>query len=85
MPFVVLAQEILSIVATVRGPYDNVNVFATRRTAAVPEGYWGLMIEFDQDDRAVYTVVEDAVGFRPANPREVSLVQSGCGLPPSLL
>jgi hypothetical protein len=61
MPLIVLAHEIPSIVATARGAYDNVNVFATRRTATVPGSYRGLAIEFDWDDRAVCPIVDHAV------------------------
>src|SRR5215208_6078514 len=59
---VVLPQEVLAVVVAVGGAGDCVDVLAGRGAAAVAEGDRLLVVELDQDDRAVDAVVEDAAG-----------------------
>jgi hypothetical protein len=72
----VLPQQVFSVVVPVRGADHGVDVLAVRRARVlgeVPQVRGGLVVELDQDDRAVDPVVEDAVVGRPADPGEVGL------------
>ena len=53
------------------------DVLADRRAALdqVPDAHGPLVVELDQDDRAVDAVVEDRVVARAADPGETGLVE----------
>ena len=60
---VVLAEQVLAVVVAVGRAHDAVNVLARRHVAVLGESReigGSLVIEFDQDHRAVDAVVEDA-------------------------
>ena len=71
---VVLPQQVLAIIVAIRRPYDDVNVapvvlFVLRKCLA------GLMIEFDDEYRAVNAVVKNAIHFYAASPREIGIAK----------
>ena len=71
---VVLAQEILAVVVAVRRTYYGVDVLPGRPIDS-RQCDGRLVIELDQNDRAVDSIVENAVGPVLADPAEVSLVE----------
>src|SRR5215510_3217796 len=84
MLLVMLPEQVLAVIVTVRSPDDGVDVLPIHlprvgSEAAQPDGQ--LMIEFDQNHRALDAVIEDIVRPRPAYPGEVSLLD----LPPDLV
>src|SRR5215813_3130360 len=70
---VVLSEQILAVVVAVGRADDRVDMIA--RGLVVVERDAALVIELDQDDRAVDAVVVDAVLRHAADPREAGLVQ----------
>src|SRR2546428_14045204 len=70
---VMLAKEIFAVVVAVRRANDGMNV--ATGGLVVGERDPGLVVELDQDDRAVDAVVEDAVLLAAAHPGEVGLLQ----------
>ena len=58
------------------------NVLANGRTAfdEMPDADGPLVVELDQDDRAVDAVVEDRVVAGAANPGEVGVIEMGLDL-----
>src|SRR5262245_16991453 len=70
---VVLPEQILAVVVAVGGADDRVDVIARR--LVVVERNTALVIELDQDDRAVDAVVEHAVVRDTADPGEARLVE----------
>src|SRR5438445_7475346 len=70
---VVLAQQILAVVVAVRRADHRVDVLTRGRI--VVERHPALVIELDQDDRAVDAIVEDAVLLDAADPGEARLGQ----------
>ena len=73
---VVLAEEVGAIVVAVRGADHGVDVVAGGSFGAA-ERDRALVVEFDEDDRAVDAVVKDAVGFGGADPAEGGSVEVG--------
>ena len=71
--FVVLAQEICPIVVTVWGSDDSMRVEPLR--FVVVEKYTWVMIELDEQDRALDLVKEGLVIVECADPGEVRLVE----------
>ena len=74
MLLVVLAQQILAVVVAVRRPHDRVDVNAAGHFRPGQRDR-RLMIELDQDHRAVDPVVEDGIAPRGADPGEVRGVE----------
>ena len=72
--FVVLFQQVFAVVVAVGCSDDCVDVVASWCSRPF-EGDWALVVEFDQHDRAVNSVIEDAVFARSADPCEVGFVQ----------
>ena len=71
-----LPQQILAVIVAVRRPDDGVDVLLVRarRGGEVAEVGRVLMVELDQDHRAVDAVIEDAAGIGFADPREVGAI-----------
>src|SRR5688572_14152296 len=70
---VMLPQEILAVVVSVRRAHDDVNVLAVGDVwvcRQVPEVRRPLMVELDEEHGAVNPVVEDAVRRTAADPGE---------------
>ena len=70
---IVLAQKIFAVVVAVRCAHDDMDMvavmfFELRKRLA------RLVIEFDDDDRAMNAVIEDAVLFDAAAPGEMGLM-----------
>ena len=76
MLLVVLAEEVGAVVIAVGGADHGVDVVTGGRVGAA-EGDRALMVEFDEDDRAVDAVVKDAVWFGGADPAEGGSVEVG--------
>lgn len=70
----VLFQEILAIVIAVWGADGRVNVLAGGG-ATPTKGYGALMIELNENNRAVDAVVEDRFFIHLTNPGEAGAVQ----------
>ena len=69
---VMLAQQILAIVVAVGGAYDYVDVILVR-LYVLAESNAPLVIELDDDDRALDAVIEDAVVFHASHPAKISV------------
>ena len=72
---VVLAKEVGAVVAAVRGAHDGVHVMSAGHL--VVEHHAGMMVELDEDHRAVHPVVERRLVVEAAVPREPCLVEVG--------
>jgi hypothetical protein len=57
---IVLAQKVLAVVVAVGRAHDDVDVVAVV-IFELREGLACLVVEFDQEDRAVHAVIKDAV------------------------
>ena len=82
---VVLAEQILAVVVAVRGAHHGVDVLTVRRFGIcrkVAQADRLLMIEFNQNHRAVDAVVEDTVRFNAPNPGKPGIAR-GAGEPRS--
>jgi hypothetical protein len=76
MPLVVLSKQVLAVVVPVGGPHDAVDVLPRSLPPIHPRHVdGGLVVELDEDHRALNPVVEDAVRLRLSDPGEVRLVQ----------
>lgn len=69
---VMLTQEIFTIVITIRGANNDMNVVPVR-LLVLRERLAPLVIELNDDDRAMDTVVKHAVFFDVAHPGKVGL------------
>ena len=69
---VMLAQKVLAIVVAVRGAYDDVDVIPVR-LYILAECNAPLVIELDDDYRALDAVVKDAIVFHASHPAKISL------------
>jgi len=69
MLLVVLAEEVGAIVVAVRGADHGVDVVAGGSFGAAQRDR-ALVVEFDEDDRALDAIIEDAVRFGGADPAE---------------
>jgi len=67
-----LAQEIFAVVVTIGSANDDVNVVPVR-LLVLRERLAPLVVELNDDDRAMDTVVKDAVFFGVAHPGKVCL------------
>jgi hypothetical protein len=68
-----MRNRLLAVVVALRGADRCVDV-ATRGLVAL-EGYGCQMVELDEDDRAVNTVVVARFDLCPTHPREVGLAE----------
>src|SRR5215207_6902981 len=77
MPLIVLSEKILAVVVAIRSPDHGVDVLDVRNAWShqVAKGNRLLMIELDENDRAVDAVIEDAAGLRVADPGHPRAVQ----------
>jgi hypothetical protein len=75
VPSVVAAQEVLAVVAAVRGTDDGVHV--EQFGFVVVEEYALVAVVLDEQDRAVHLVVEGVAVGVAADPRDVGLVEAG--------
>ena len=71
--FVVLPKQIGAVVAAIRGAHDGVHVMSAGDL--VVEHHAGMMVEFDEDHRAVHPVVERRLIVEAAVPREPCFVE----------
>src|SRR5437870_5524745 len=74
---VVLPQQILAVVVSVWRPDDCMDMLAVRELrigSQMTQPYRPLMVELDQDHRAVNPIVENATLVHASDPREVRLV-----------
>src|SRR4051794_30635990 len=69
---VMLGEEVGAVVPTVRSSHDGVDVMAAGNF--VVEHDTGVMVELDEDHRAVHAVVERRVVVEASVPREPRLV-----------
>ena len=71
-----LPQQIFAVVVAVRCPDNGMNVLAvwTIGPSGNPQIGRRLVIEFDQDRRAMNAVIENAGGFRSADPGKVGVI-----------
>src|SRR5215813_2517485 len=79
MLLVMLPEQVLAVVVPVRSSYDRVDVFPihfSRVGGEAAQAHRQLVIEFDQDYRALDAVVEDVVRPRPADPGEARVVNT---------
>ena len=63
---VVLPQQVFPVVVSIRRSNDTVNVLLRRLVGigyVLSQVRGALMIEFDQNDRALHAVVKDTVSF----------------------
>lgn len=68
---VMLAEQVLAVIVSIRGSHDGVNMLGighNRPFLEMTRSDWQLLIEFDEDDRAMNAVIEDAIGLDSANP-----------------
>ena len=75
---VMLAEQILAIVVAVRGPHHGVDVLTVRGfgiRCKVAEADGLLMIEFNQNHRAMDAIVEDTVRFNAPYPGEPGIAR----------
>src|SRR5262245_36915140 len=73
MLLVMLPQQVLSVVISIRCSDDRVDVLPihlSRVGGEAAQSHRQLVIEFDQDRRALDSVIEDVVRPRPADPGE---------------
>ena len=77
---VVLAEEVGAVVAAIRGAHHRVHVMAAGHL--VVEHDAGMVVELDEDHRAVHPVVERRLVVEAAVPREPRLVEVGGDLFP---
>src|SRR6267142_2218063 len=75
---VMLAQEILAVIVAIWRAHHGVDVIARRLLIAQRNA--ALMVEFDEDDRAVDPIIEYAVFVDAAHPGEVGISQMLCHL-----
>ena len=82
MPLVVLSQQVLAVVVAIRRADDGVDVLDVRnaRGHQVAKRDRLLMIELDEDDRAVDAVIEHAAGLGVADPGQPRAVQKSSHL-----
>ena len=73
VPFVVLSQEVDTVVAAIGRPDQGVDVMA--RWDLVVENDPRMMVELDQNDGAVYPIVERAIVAGRSHPRKPGLVE----------
>ena len=71
---IVLAQEIPAVIVAVRRAHDNVDMVSIM-ILELWKGLAGLMIEFDDDDRTVNPIIENAVLFDSAAPGKMSVMK----------
>jgi hypothetical protein len=71
---VVLAQEILAVVVAIGSADDHVNVIPVR-LLVLRERLTPLVVELNDDDGAMDTVLEHAVFFYAAHPGKVGLLE----------
>lgn len=69
-----LAQEILAVVVAIGSADDHVDVIPVR-LLVLRERLTPLVVELDDDDGTMDTVVEDAVFFYAAHPGKVGLLE----------
>ena len=72
---IVLAEQILAIVIAVWCPDNRMNVAARRFTSWSFKRNRPLVIEFDENDRAMNSIVENRVRIHLAYPCKIGLVQ----------
>src|SRR5688572_20242473 len=70
----VLAQQVFAIVVAVGRAYHGVDVIAVWHTLA-REGDRRLVVELDQDYRAMHAIVKSTVAVGAAHPGEVRFVE----------
>ena len=77
MRFEVLPKKILAVVVAVWRSHGHVNMLASRNVlgAQVRGSHRALMVELDENDRTVNSVVEDCVVARSTDPSEGGPVQ----------
>ena len=72
-PRVVLPQVVHPVVVPVRGPHHGVDVLPDRLDAVERDA--GLVVELDEDHRAVDAVVEDVLLTDSTHPQEMRVVE----------
>lgn len=65
-PLVMLTQQISAVIVAVGRPHDDVNMIFVM-LFVLGKGLAGLMIELDQQHRAMDAVIENAVFFHAAD------------------
>jgi len=75
MFLVVLTQEVLAVVVSIRSAHDAVDVLASGRPRQISEGNWQLVIELDEDNGALHPVIKNTLRIRSADPGEPSVVE----------
>lgn len=72
----VLTQEVFAVVIAIGGPDNGVDVLTVGLAAGdeMSHSHGALMIEFDEEDRAVDPVIENSLIVRGANPGKVRFV-----------
>lgn len=77
-PPVMLAQQISAVIVAVGRAHDDVNMIFVM-LFVLGEGLAGLMIELDQQHRAMDAIIENAVFFHAADPGKVSVFEVRMG------
>ena len=79
MLLVVLSQQILTIVVSVGGADDDVDVLVDGTPVGIVLSHadGGLVVEFDKNDRAVDAVVENGVLAGVADPGKMGAIEVG--------
>ena len=77
-PLVMLAQQIAAVIVGVGRAHDDVNMIFVM-LFVLGKGLAGLMIELDQQHRAMDAVIEDAVFFHAADPGKTSVFEVRMG------
>lgn len=70
---VVPAQEVFAVIVAIRSAHDDMDMVAVM-FLELPKGLAGLVIEFDDDDRAMNAIVEHAVVLDSAAPGEMGVM-----------
>lgn len=70
---IVLAQKIFAVIVAVRSAHDDMDMVAVM-FLELRKSLTGLVIEFDDDDRAMNAIVEHAVVLDSAAPGEMGVM-----------
>ena len=77
---VVLPQQVLAVVISIRSAHNAMNVLLSRLrwvSGKLPKVCGLLVIKFDQDHRTVHAVIKRAIRLRAPDPRGVPAARSG--------
>ena len=77
-PLVMLAQQISAVIVAVGRAHDNVNMIFVM-IFVLGKSLTGLMIELDQQHRAMDPIIENAFFFHAADPGKISVFEVRMG------